>query len=170
VDETTERARTIRWDDPRRLADLRRTMPGVELLKAVAAGDLPSPPMGRLMNIRLADVERGRIVFTAELGEYHYNPLGMIHGGFAATILDSAMGCCVQSCLEAGDLYTTLDLKVNYLKALRLDAQGVRAIATLIHIGRTTALVEGKLIDAADVLYAHGTSTCLIKRADPRER
>jgi uncharacterized protein (TIGR00369 family) len=141
-------------------------MSGLDILKAVAAGELPPPPMGRLMNIRLAEVERGRIVFEGELGEYHYNPLGMIHGGFAATILDSAMGCCVHSSLEPGDLYTTLDLKVNYLKALRLDTGRVRAVAELISIGRTTALVEARLLDAAGVLYAHGTSTCLIRRAE----
>jgi uncharacterized protein (TIGR00369 family) len=162
-----ERVRTITWDDPGIFPRLRREKSGLEILKAVAAGELPGPPMGRLMNIRLTEVDRGRIVFEAELGEYHYNPLGMIHGGFAATILDSAMGCCVHSCLEAGDLYTTLDLKVNYLKALTLGARGVRATAAVIHIGRTTALVEGRLLDADDTLYAHGSSTCLIRRAEP---
>ncbi len=140
-------------------------MSGLEILQAVVDGRVPGPPMGRLMNIQLAEVARGHIVFTAELGEFHYNPLGMIHGGFAATLLDSAMGCCVQSCLEAGDLYTTLEIKVNYLRALTLATANVRGVADIIHIGRTTALVEGRVVDDAGIVYAHGTTTCLIRRA-----
>ena len=160
----TLRSRTVTWEDPASIPNLRKSMSGMDILTGVMEGKYPPPPMGKLMNIRLSEVARGRIVFSAELGEYHYNPLGMVHGGFAATILDSAMGCCVHSCLEAGDLYTTLDIKVNYLKALTLNAGTVRGIADLIHLGRTTALVEARLVDEAETLYAHATSTCLIRR------
>lgn len=138
---------------------------GLDYLRKVAAGEYPAPPMGILMNLRLADVERGRIVFDATPEEYHYNPSGIVHGGFAAALLDSAMGCAVHSCLEGGDRYTTLELKVNYVKAITIENGPVRGVATLISLGRTVALAEARVIDRADVLYAHATSTLLIKRA-----
>ena len=136
----------------------------MEFLKRVASGELPPPPMAQLMNIRLSEVERGRVVFEGTPAEYHYNPLGVVHGGLAATLLDSALGCCVNSCLDAGDFYTTLELKVNYLRPITLDTGRVRAIATVVHLGRTTALVEGKIFDDADKVYAYASSTCLIRR------
>ena len=142
-----------------------RTLPGLEALKAVIAGQVPAPPMASLMNIRIIEVERGRVVFEGMPEEYHYNPLGTVHGGMAATLLDSAMGCCVHSCLDAGDRYTTLEIKVNYLKALTLDTGRVRGVSTIVHLGRTTALAEARVVDDRDVVYAHATSTCLIKRA-----
>lgn len=120
--------------------------------------------MGQLMNIRLSEVERGRVVFEGTPEEYHYNPLGIVHGGMAATLLDSALGCCVNSCLDAGDFYTTLEIKVNYLRPITIDTGRIRAIATVVHIGRTTALVEGKVLDDNEKVYAYGSSTCLIRR------
>jgi uncharacterized protein (TIGR00369 family) len=120
--------------------------------------------MAQLMNIRLSEVEVGRVVFEGTPEEYHYNPLGVVHGGMAATLLDSALGCCVNSCLEAGDFYTTLELKVNYLRPITLGTGRVRAIATVVHVGRTTALVEGKVLDDTDKIYAYASSTCLIRR------
>lgn len=160
------RSRTITWDDPAIFA-AHRHKSGLEVLQALVAGELSPPPMGRLMNIRLVDVARGYAVFEAEPGEFHYNTLGSIHGGFAATLLDSAMGCSVHSCLEAGDRYTTLDIKVTYLKALTRQAGVVRAEARIVHVGRTTALAEARMLDAAGTIYAHATSSCLIKRASP---
>jgi uncharacterized protein (TIGR00369 family) len=160
------RTRTFTWDDSRITAAQVRQRPGLEVLRAVQNGELPAPPMGRLMNIRLTEVERGRIVFEVTPEEYHYNPMGIAHGGLAATLLDSAMGCCVHSCLDAGDRYTTLDIKVTYLKALTADNGPMRGIATLVSIGRTVALVEARMVDANDVVYAHATSTCLIKRKE----
>jgi uncharacterized protein (TIGR00369 family) len=121
--------------------------------------------MGALMDLRLVTVERGRIVFESTPQEFHYNPSAIVHGGFAATILDSAMGCALHTCLEVGDLYTTIELKVNYLKPMTTATGPVRAVATIVSVGRTVALTEGRLVDAADVLYAHATSTLLIKRA-----
>jgi uncharacterized protein (TIGR00369 family) len=162
--ENATRTRTIIWEDPRLPLGVRGDRPGLEVLKAVIDGQLPMPPMGVLMNIRLREAERGYIVFDGTPEEYHYNPLGTIHGGFAATLLDSAMGCCVHSCLDAGDRYATLEIKVNYLKALTADTGLVRGIARIVHIGRTIALAEAHVVDAGDVVYAHATSTCLIKR------
>jgi uncharacterized protein (TIGR00369 family) len=158
------RHRTISWEDPRIPLAARRHVPGLEVLKDVIHSRLPMPPMGALMNIRLVEAERGFIVFEGTPEEYHYNPLGTIHGGFAATLLDSAMGCCVHSCLEAGDRYTTLEIKVNYLKALTIETGLVRGIAKIVHVGRTIALAEAQVVDGSGAIYAHATSTCSIKR------
>jgi uncharacterized protein (TIGR00369 family) len=160
------RSRTFTWDDPNEVnANLRR-LSGLEFLTRVAAGEFPPPPMARLMNIRISEVEKGRVVFEGTPEEYHYNPLGVVHGGMAATLLDSALGCCVNSHLDAGDFYTTLELKINYLRPLTLETGLVRAVATTVHIGRTTAVVEGKVVDAQDRIYAYGSSTCLIRRSE----
>lgn len=159
-----QRTRTFGWSDPAEVYGNLRGLPGVEFLRRVASGELPPPPMAQLMNIRLSEVEVGRVVFEGTPEEYHYNPLGVVHGGMAATLLDSALGCCVNSCLDAGDFYTTLELKVNYLRPITLETGTVRAIATTVHVGRTTALVEGKVLDAADKIYAYASSTCLIRR------
>jgi uncharacterized protein (TIGR00369 family) len=159
------RSRTFSWADPRIIQGNLRRLSGLDFLRRVAAGELPQTPMADLMDIRITEVEEGRVVCEATPSEYHYNPLGVIHGGLAATLLDSAMGCSVSSCLAAGDLYTTLELKVNYLRPMTLETGKVRAIATIVHIGRTTALAEGRVIDSHEKIYAHATTTCLIRRA-----
>ena len=161
------RSRTFSWSDPDVVRTNLRSLSGLEFLQRVAAGELPAPPMASLMDIRITEVARGRVVFEGTPQEFHYNPLGMIHGGMAATLLDSALGCCVNSCLEAGDLYTTLELKINYLRPLTLETGPVRAVATIVHLGRTTALAEGRVLDAADAIYAYASSTCLIRRVSP---
>jgi uncharacterized protein (TIGR00369 family) len=159
------RSRTITWDDPAEVhANLRR-LSGLEFLTRVAAGEFPPPPMARLMNIHISQVEKGRVVFEGTPAEYHYNPLGVVHGGMAATLLDSALGCCVNSHLEAGDFYTTLELKINYLRPITLETGRLRAVATTVHIGRTTAVVEGRVFDDRDRVYAYASSTCLIRRS-----
>jgi uncharacterized protein (TIGR00369 family) len=160
------RSRTFTWHDPAAALGALGREPGLQYLQKVQAGVYPAPPMGVLMNLRLAEVERGRVVFEATPEEYHYNPSGIVHGGFAATLMDSAMGCALHSCLESGDRYTTLELKVNYVKAVTLKTGPVRGIATLISLGRTVALAEARVVDCDQVLYAHATSTLLVKRAD----
>ena len=161
------RTRTFSWDDPAEVnANLRR-LSGLEFLTGVVNGVYPPPPIARLMNIRITHVEKGRVIFEGTPEEYHYNPLGVVHGGLAATLLDSALGCCVNSHLEAGDFYTTLELKVNYLRPMTVDTGLVRAIATTVHIGRSTALVEGRIYDAQNRVYAYASSTCLIRRLEP---
>ena len=158
------RTRTFSWADPAEVnANLRR-LPGVEFLKRVIAGEFPPPPMWTLMNIRLSEVEVGRVVFEGAPAEYHYNPLGTVHGGLAATILDSALGCCVNSCLDAGDFYTTLELKVNFLRPITIDTGTVRAVASIVHVGRTTAVADCRVFDAQDKVYAYASTTCLIRR------
>ena len=114
------------------------------------------------MGFDIEEVGEGRVVFAVEPQEYHYNPIGMVHGGLAATLLDSAMGCAVHSLLPEGRGYTTLEIKVNYVRALKHDTGRVRAIGKVIHLGGKIATAEGSLIDSAGKLYAHGTTTCLL--------
>src|SRR5215207_368987 len=158
------RMRTFTWEDPKALAEAARRLTGLEFLKKVASGELPRPPISALMNFGLGELEEGRAVFTAEPAEYHYNPIGVVHGGLAATLLDSAMGCAVHSVLPAGAGYTTLEIKVNYVRALTAETGEVRCEARVIHVGGRTATAEGKVLDAAGKLYAHATTTCIIFR------
>jgi len=161
-----KRERTHTWDDPTPRSERMASLSGLEVLQRVISGELPQPPMAHLMDIRLVEVENGKAVFASTPGEFHYIPLGTVHGGFGATLLDSAMGCAVHSTLDAGDAYTTLELKINFLRPLTHTTGPVRGIGTVVHAGRTTALAEGRLEDAAGKLYAFGTSTCLIKRRE----
>lgn len=161
-----KRERSHSWDDPTPLRDRDPKLSGLETLRLVISGELPQPPMAHLMGIRLVEVANGRAVFASTPGEFHYNPLGSVHGGFGATLLDSATGCAVHSTLDAGDAYTTLELKINFLRPLTHATGEVRGVATVIHAGRTTALAEGRIEDAAGKLYAFATSTCLIRRKD----
>ena len=159
------RARTITWEDPMPTAEAERTMSGLESLRAFLDGRLPPPPICVLMGFMLTEASEGRAVFTAMPAEYHYNPIGVVHGGLAATLLDSAMGCAVQTTLPAGAGYTTLDIHVNFVRPLTRDMGMVTCVGTVIHVGGRMATAEARLTDAAGKLYAHGTTTCLIVRA-----
>jgi len=159
------RTRKFSWEDPRTLAEAARGLTGIEFLRKVVSGELPRPPISALMNFGLAELGEGRAVFTAEPAEYHYNPIGVVHGGLAATLLDSAMGCAVHSTLPAGASYTTLEIKVNYVRPLTAEMGEVRCEARVIHVGGRTATAEGKVLDAQGKLYAHATTTCIIFRS-----
>ena len=139
------------------------SMSGLELLRWVQA-EMPAdiPSIGRLLGMRFDEVEHGRIAVSLETRPDFANPLGAVHGGIAATLLDSAMGCAVHTTLPAGVGFTTLELKVNYIRAARTDGQTLTATGTVIHAGRTTATAEGKVLDEDGKLIAHGTTTCLI--------
>ena len=138
-------------------------MTGLQLLRAMADGDVPPAPIALLMDFRPAELEEGRVVFTGTPGERHYNPIGSVHGGYAATLLDSAMGCAVHTTLPAGVGYTTLDLQVRYIRPMTAQTGEVRAEGTVVHAGRRQAVAEGRLVSAVDgKLLAHGTTTCLI--------
>jgi uncharacterized protein (TIGR00369 family) len=156
------RTRTISWADPAQYAWRATAASGLDTLRKVASGELPSGPMHELMAIRLVEVDEGRAVFASTPAEYHYNPGGYVHGGFPATILDSAMGCAVYSTLPLGTNYTTVELKVNYLKPITAATGPVRATGTVLHRGRRTALAEGRLEDADGRLLAFATTTCLL--------
>lgn len=159
-----DRRVTIRWEDPRRLAEAGRGMSGFEFLQKIVSGELPRPPLASLMDFQIVELEEGRAVFAVHPAEYHYNPIGVVHGGLAATLLDSAMGCAVHSMLPSGSGYTTLELKVNFIRAMTKETGRVRAEGKLIHLGGRTATAEGRVIDESGKLYAHATTTCLILR------
>lgn len=163
-DPAQPRTRTYTWQDPLPVAEAGRHMSGLALLRAIIAGELPAPPIAVTLGFRMAEADEGRVVFTGMPAEYQYNPIGVVHGGLAATLLDSAMGCAVHSVLPAGVGYTTLEIKVNYIRAITLQTGELRAAGTVIHAGARTATAEGRLTDAAGKLYAHGTTTCLIFR------
>jgi len=137
-------------------------MSGFEFLQKIVAGELPQPPLASLMDFQIVELAEGRAVFAVDPAEYHYNPIGVVHGGLAATLLDSAMGCAVHSMLPAGTGYTTLELKVNFIRAMTAETGRVRAEGKLIHLGARTATAEGRVLDESGKLYAHATTTCLI--------
>jgi uncharacterized protein (TIGR00369 family) len=160
------RTRTVTWQDPLIGAQAAPGMSGLVYLQALLAGDLPAPPIARLLNFRLAEVSEGRAAFVCEPAEYHYNPIGMVHGGLISTLLDSAMGCAVQSTLPAGVGYTTAELHINFVRPLTHATGEIRCEAAIIHSGRRLATAEGRVFDRAGKLYGHGTTTCLILPAD----
>lgn len=164
TDVQTSRTRVISWEDPTATIQLGKTISGIEYLRAMLSGEVPPPPFAVLMGIRITEVSEGRVVFAGEPEEYHYNPLGTVHGGVVATLLDSALGCAVQSLLPAGTTYTTLELKVNYLRPVTVKTGTVYAEGKIIHLGGRIATAEARLTDAAGKLYAHGTTTCIILR------
>ena len=156
------RTRTVTWQDPAALGKAAFSMPGAAFLRAIAERRLPPPPIAKLMGFDIEEVGEGRAIFVIEPQEYHYNPIGVVHGGLAATLLDSAMGCAVHSLLPEGRAYTTLELKVNFVRALKHDTGRVRAIGKVIHLGGKVATAEGTIIDGAGKLYALGSTTCLL--------
>ncbi len=158
------RTRVITWEDPTETVQTGKTISGIAFLRAMQSGELPPPPFAALLGIWINEVSEGRVVFAAEPSEYHYNPLGTVHGGVMATLLDSALGCAVQSMLPAGTSYTTLELKVNYLRPITEKTGTVYAEGKIIHIGGRIATAEARLTDAKGKLYAHATTTCIILR------
>lgn len=161
---TAQRTRTITWEDPTPGAKKGRTMSGLEYLRAMQVGEIPPAPIAILMNMGVAEVEEGRIVFTAEPAEYHYNPIGTVHGGLAATLLDPALGCAIHTMLPAGVGYTTLEIKVNYLRPMTSSTGTIYCEGKVIHLGGRIATSEARVTDASGKLYAHGTTTCIILR------
>jgi uncharacterized protein (TIGR00369 family) len=139
-----------------------RTMDGLALFEGLLAGRFPAPPIGRALGFRLSEVERGRVVFDYTPVFDHYNPLGTVHGGIAATLLDSVMGCCIHTTLGAGTGYTTVEIKVNYVRAMTDRTGPVKAEGKVINVGSRIATAEGRLRDGAGRLLAHGTTTCLV--------
>ena len=141
--------------------DVAPGLSGVEQLRALmTAGRMPG--IGRSLQFTLTEVEEGRVVFEGVPGEHAYNPIGMVHGGYAATLLDSACGCAVHSRLSPGQGYTTLELKVAYHKAITVKTGLVRAVGTVASIGRRAAFAEARLVDADGRLLASATSTLLV--------
>ena len=157
-----KRSLSVSWDDPQALAEAGRSMSGIDFLRAIRNGRLPHPPICALLNYRLVEVEPGHAVFEITPAEHHYNPIGVVHGGIAMTLLDSAMGCAVQTQMPAGGGYTTLEAKTNLVRPITSSTEKLRAIGKVVHLGKRVATAEGRLEDSAGKLYAHATTTCLI--------
>lgn len=135
---------------------------GLDFLQSIIDGRLPHPPMSETLGFHLTDVSSGRAVFEGEPALHHYNPFGSVHGGFAATLLDSALGCAILSTLVKGEFCTTLELKLNYTRTVLADSGPLRAEGRVLHRGRNVAIADGDLKDGAGKLYAHATTTYMI--------
>ena len=154
---------SVSWDDPAELAARGREMAGLDFLRAICDGSLPSPPISHLLGFALVEVEEGRVVFAATPGEQHFNPIGVVHAGLAATMLDSAMGAAVHSTLPLGSGYTTLETKFNLVRAVTHETGEIRCDGRVLHAGRRVATADGRVVRVSDgKLLAHGTSTCMI--------
>lgn len=156
------RSRTYTWQDPTPTANAARQKSGAELFAAMINGSLPAPPIADTLGFSLTEVGEGTAVFEIDCSEFHYNPIGTVHGGVIATLLDSAMSCAVHTLLPAGSGYTTVEMKVNFVRPILANTGPLRCLGSVVHGGRRIATAEGKLVDASGKLYAHGTTTCLI--------
>jgi uncharacterized protein (TIGR00369 family) len=143
-------------------ADVLLSHTGLDFLQGVVDGRLPAPPIAETLGFALVAVEKGRAIFEGVPQHRHYNPIGVVHGGFAMTLLDSALGCAVHTMLDKGEAYTTLEIKVNMVRPLTKETGLVRAEGRVLHRGRTVATAEGEIKDASGKLYAHATTTCMI--------
>ncbi|MGV9499401.1 PaaI family thioesterase [Streptomyces sp. NPDC003642] len=156
------RSRTFDWEDPRVSAGAVARHSGLAFLREILDGRLPAPPIARALGFTLEEAEHGRAVFALVPGEEHYNPIGSVHGGVYATLLDSAAGCAVQSALPLGTAYTSIDLNVKFLRPVTVDSGKIRAVGTILNLGRRTALAQAELRDSDDRLLAHATSSCML--------
>ena len=139
----------------------RLSMSGLEFFQKMLAGEYQPPPMLQLLGVKLVEVEYGRVVFTATVEDRFYNGTGVAHGGFAATLLDTALGCAINTTTPPGKRFTTLELKVNLTRALTVASGEVQCIGVAVHVGRQTATAEARIVDRNGKLYAHGSTTCI---------
>ena len=157
------RRRELVWQDPVPTAAAGATMTGLEYMTAVVVGQMPPPPIAVTMRLRPVELEEGRVVFEGEPGEEHYNPIGVVHGGYAATLLDSALGCAVHTTLPAGVGYTSLGLEAKFVRPITRDTGRVLCEASVLYRGRKQATSEATLTAAdSGKLLAHGVATCMI--------
>jgi len=163
------RQRTVTWQDPLVGAALARDLSGLDYLRAIAGGRIPPPPIASLLGMNVISVEPGQVTFGLDVGEHLYNPIGSVHGGVFCTLLDSAMGCAVHSSLGRGQAYTTLELKVNIIKALTLNTPSVVATGQVVSAGRRVVTASGQITGPDGTLYAHATTTCLVFEPRPAQ-
>jgi len=164
MDETqvVTRSRTFTWSDPALIASQVGGRTGLEMLRAMISGELPPPPVLHMLGMDSMEADEGRVTVFMTPQEFHYNPLGTVHGGVLATLLDTAAGCSVHSSLPAGVGYTSLDLTTKFLRPVTVDSGVLRCEGSVISRGRTIALAEARLTDASGRLVAHATSSCLL--------
>ena len=157
-----ERSRVVTWDDPIASWKAARELGGIDVLRAIEGGDLPPPPVARLIGLEIEQVSEGLVTFAFEPAEFHYNPLGTVHGGVISTLLDSALGCAVQTKLANGLAYTTVDLNVSFIRPVTLATGRLYARAETVNVGRRVGTARSTLEDADGKLYATATCSCLI--------
>ncbi len=157
-----QRSKTITWHEPGPSTAKGLSMAGLDYLRAMADGRLPQPPIGGLMEFAIVEAENGRVVFTCRPDESAYNPIGAIHGGLICTLLDSVTGCALHSTLAAGKGYTSIEIKVNYLKAVRLTSGVLTATGTIVKSGSRVGFAEGVVTDGSGAVVATATSTLLV--------
>ncbi|MEA2428708.1 MAG: hypothetical protein QOF37_2336 [Thermoleophilaceae bacterium] len=164
-DVTARRELNITWRDPYAALERGREIGGLEYMRSLLAGEFPPPPIAELMDFTLISVDEGQAVFRGVPGEQHLNPIGSVHGGFAATLLDSALGCAVHTTLPAGVGYSTLELAVNLVRGITPATGPVLAEGNVVHAGRRTATAEARLTaEDGGALLAHAKTTCLLLR------
>ncbi|NUT33456.1 MAG: PaaI family thioesterase [Hamadaea sp.] len=160
--QTQQRSRTFEWDDPFAYAAAPPGLTGLEQLQLMIDGTMPPPPVMRLLDMEGFQAWTGRVVVRMRAREFHYNPLGTVHGGMLATLLDTAAGCSVHSSLPAGMAYTSLDLTTKFLRPVTVESGLLTCEGTVVSQGRRTALAQAQLTDEAGRLVAHATSSCLL--------
>jgi len=158
----SESSKTITWSDPRPSAAAALQLSGLDFLKRMMSGEIPPPPIANRLGFDLVEVAEGDAVFEMTADDSHYNPIGVVHGGVALTLLDSAAGCAVHSSLPAGLAYTSLETKVNFLRAITSATGPLRAHGWVTKPGKRAAFAEADLRDAEGTVYATAASTCLV--------
>lgn len=149
---------------------MRDHLSGLDYMRGVAEGAIEGAPMLRLLGMRMTEVAEGRVSIVAELRPEHENGLGIAHGGFAATLLDTALSCAINTVMPAGKVFTTLQMNINFIRAVSRSAGLLTCTGWVVHAGRQTATAEGRIVDAHGKLYAHGTVTCILFRDTTGER
>jgi uncharacterized protein (TIGR00369 family) len=154
--------------DSQALIDARASMTALEFFRRMVAGAFPPAPLVALLGMRMIEADEGRVVFVGEPGEAHYNGMGVVHGGYLATLLDSALGCAINTCMPAGTSFTTLELKINYTRPVVAGVGTLRCEATVIHVGNRVGTAEARVTGEGGKLYAHATTTCISVASPPR--
>ena len=160
--EAQVRHREVSWEDPLVSAAQALDLSGLDFLRGIMAGRISPPPIAVLFGMSILAAEPGQVTFGLDVGEHLYNPIGSVHGGVFCTLLDSAMGCAVHSSLDRGQAYTTLELKVNIVKALTVKTPSVVTTGHLVSAGRRVITASGEITGPDGTLYAHATTTCLV--------
>ncbi|MEM7183262.1 MAG: PaaI family thioesterase [Spirochaetota bacterium] len=165
IQESGLRERTYSWEDPVKSAELGRKLSGLEYMQQLANGEIPAAPIAHTLGFKITSVEKGKVLFEIEPKEFHYNPIGSMHGGVISTVLDSVLGCTVHSTLAKGVGYTSLELKVSFIRPIFVKTGTVYAEAKVLAMGRTTAFAEGSLKDKRGRILATATTTCALFRS-----
>jgi uncharacterized protein (TIGR00369 family) len=165
-----DRTHTATWGDPAISMRAAMSLSGIEWLRAMMRGEIPGPPLAYLIGMKLLEIEEGSVIVTLTPAEYHYNPMGVLHGGIAATLFDSSLGCAVQTLLPAGKLAPTLQLQVNYIRPVTVKTGQIYCSGRVLYPGKQTATAEGRMTDQSGTLLAHATGTFVIKSLEGSKR